>query len=118
MLPKIIVALYPILVFIALVFIFKFFRIRPLTHRRLKIPDVYTVFLVIGLQMFGHHLSSISILPYYFLIISGLALVILMLDLLYYHTFRTRTFFKLWWRITFIITFVIYCAFAIFLLIN
>ncbi|PCS00661.1 DUF3397 domain-containing protein [Lactococcus fujiensis] len=113
MLPKIIAALYPILVFIALVFVFKFFRLRHLTNRRLKIPDVYTLFLILGLKIFSSQLVTISILPYYFLIVSGLALVLLLLDVFYYRAFVFRRFLKLWWRVTFIITFVMYLGFLI-----
>ncbi|MFC4653343.1 DUF3397 domain-containing protein [Lactococcus nasutitermitis] len=118
MLLKIIAILYPILVFIALTFIFKFFRLRKLTHHRLGIPDVFTVFLAFGLQIFSKQFTSISILPYYILIISGLALVLLLLDIFYYKEFYYRRFLKLWWRITFIITFVIYIAFLVVIFIH
>lgn len=118
MLPKIIAALYPLLVFIVLVFVFKYFKLRHLTNRRLKIPDVFIVFLVIGLSIYSNQLASISILPYYFLIISGLALVLMMLDLLYYKNFVFRRFLKLWWRITFIITFIIYISFIVVIFMN
>ena len=101
---KVLMALYPLIVFIALVFIFKFFRLRHLTNRKLKIPDVFTIFLILGMQIF----TSISIIPYYLLIISGLALVLLLLDLLYYKQFTYRRFLKLWWRLTFFITLIIY----------
>lgn len=105
---KVLIALYPLLVFIALVFIFKFFRLRHLTNRKLKIPDVFTLFLIFGMQFFSKNITSISILPYYLLIISGLALVLLLLDLFYYKRFSYRRFLKLWWRLTFFITLIIY----------
>ena len=73
---KVLMALYPLIVFIALVFIFKFFRLRHLTNRKLKIPDVFTIFLILGMQIFSKNVTSISIIPYYLLIISGLALVL------------------------------------------
>lgn len=105
---KVLMALYPLIVFIALVFIFKFFRLRHLTSRKLKIPDVFTIFLILGMQIFSKNVTSISIIPYYLLIISGLALVLLLLDLLYYKQFTYRRFLKLWWRLTFFITLIIY----------
>lgn len=105
---KVLMALYPLIVFIALVFIFKFFRLRHLTNRKLKITDVFTIFLILGMQIFSKNVTSISIIPYYLLIISGLALVLLLLDLLYYKQFTYRRFLKLWWRLTFFITLIIY----------
>ena len=105
---KVLMALYPLIVFIALVFIFKFFRLRHLTNRKLKIPDVFTIFLILGMQIFSKNVTSISIIPYYLLIVSGLALVLLLLDLLYYKQFTYRRFLKLWWRLTFFITLIIY----------
>ncbi len=113
MLPKIIAALYPFLVFIVLVFVFKFFRLRHLTNHRLKIPDFFAFFLAIGLHVFSNQLTGISILPYYLLIISGLALILLLLDLFYYKAFTYHRFLKLWWRISFIITLVIYIGFIV-----
>ncbi|MCL2113196.1 MAG: DUF3397 domain-containing protein [Streptococcaceae bacterium] len=108
MFTKVLIALYPLIVFIALVFIFKFFKLRHITNRKLKIPDVFTIFLILGMQIFSKNATSISVLPYYLLIISGLALVLLLLDLFYYKHFTYRRFLKLWWRITFFITFIIY----------
>lgn len=118
MLSNIIAISYPFLIFIFLVFIFKFFRLRHLTNRHLKIPDVFTIFLAIGLQLFSKKLTGISILPYYLLMISGLAIVLLLLDLFYYKSFAYGKFLKLWWRITFIITFLIYLGFIIVILIH
>lgn len=105
---KVLMALYPLIVFIALVFIFKFFRLRHLTNRKLKIPGVFTLFLILGMQIFSKNVTSISIIPYYLLIISGLALILLLLDLFYYKQFAYRRFLKLWWRLTFFITLIIY----------
>ncbi|GBG96014.1 DUF3397 domain-containing protein [Lactococcus termiticola] len=117
MLIKILMGLYPILLFIFLVFVFKFFRLRKITNYKLKIPDIFTIFLIIGLEIFSKKLAGFGILPYYFLIISGLALVLLLLDLFYYKAFSWFRFLKLWWRITFFITLVIYVGLFIMVLI-
>lgn len=87
---------------------FQVFRLRHLTNRKLKIPDVFTLFLILGMQIFSKNVTSISIIPYYLLIISGLALILLLLDLFYYKQFAYRRFLKLWWRLTFFITLIIY----------
>ncbi|KZK45627.1 putative lipoprotein [Lactococcus cremoris] len=60
------------------------------------------------MQIFSKNVTSISIIPYYLLIISGLALILLLLDLFYYKQFSYRRFLKLWWRLTFFITLIIY----------
>ncbi|PCS02984.1 hypothetical protein RU85_GL001482 [Lactococcus garvieae] len=93
-----------------MVFAFKFLRIRQLTNRKLRIPDIFVLFLVFGLQLFSEQFTAINILPYYFLIISILALVLLLLDLFYFKDFKYKRFFKLFWRITFVITFALYIA--------
>lgn len=56
MLPKIIATLYPLLSWIVLVFAFKFLRIRHLTNRKLRIPDIFVLFLIFGLQLFQSNL--------------------------------------------------------------
>lgn len=116
MLLKIIATLYPFIILGGLVFIFKFFRLRQLTHHKLRIPDVFTFFLILGLTFFSRKLTEISILPYCLLILSGLALILLLLDLFYYKAFDYHRFLKLWWRISFIIIFLIYLAFIIVIL--
>ena len=113
MLPKIFALLYPLIVWIVLVFAFKFLKLRRLTKHRLRIPDVFILFLIYGLHVFSKQFTNLTILPYYFLIISSLALIILLLDLFYYKEFRYRRFLKLFWRIAFIITFVLYIAMII-----
>ncbi len=110
MLPKIIATLYPLITWLILVFAFKFLRIRHLTHRKLLIPDVYILFLIYGLHLFSEQLTAVNILPYYFLIISVLALILLLLDLFYYKAFSYKRFFKLFWRITFVTTLALYIA--------
>ncbi|MEY8458646.1 DUF3397 domain-containing protein [Lactococcus ileimucosae] len=110
MLPKIIATLYPLLTWLVLVFAFKFLRIRQLTRRKLLIADVYVLFLIYGLQLFSEQLTAVNILPYYLLILSILALILLLLDLFYYKAFNYKRFFKLFWRLTFIITLALYIA--------
>lgn len=113
MLPKIIATVYPLITWLILVFAFKFLRIRQLTHRKLLIPDIYVLLLVYGLHLFSEQVTEVSILPYYFLIISALALILLLLDLFYYKDFYYKRFFKLFWRITFVITFALYIAMVV-----
>lgn len=116
MLSKMMIALFPLLVWIVLVLAFKFLHLRKLTNRKLKIPDVFTVFLAYGLYAFSGTFTKINILPYYLLIVSGLSLTLLLLDLFYYRQFKYGRFLKLWWRITFIITFVSYIAMTVVIL--
>ncbi|MCL2677350.1 MAG: DUF3397 domain-containing protein [Streptococcaceae bacterium] len=105
---KILVAAYLILTFVALIFIFKYFKLRKLTKHQLKIPDVWTILLIVGFFLFHHRLGNINFLPWYFFFISGLALILLGLDLFYYKSFALRRFLKLFWRISFFITLAFY----------
>lgn len=108
MLLKILMAAYPLLVFIFLIFVFKFFRLRHITNHKLKMPDIFIIFLIVGLEFFSVKLAGFSALPYFVLVLSGLALVLLLLDLFYYQAFSWIRFFKLWWRISFFITLIFY----------
>lgn len=118
MLPKILIALYPILIFIALVFIFKFFRLRRLFGGRLRIPDVFILFLLFGLYKFSSDLTTLNLTPYLLLVLSSLALFLLLLDLFWFQQFRFRRFFKLFWRLSFFITLFAYIAMVVLRFIN
>ncbi|MDN5413296.1 MAG: DUF3397 family protein, partial [Lactococcus raffinolactis] len=76
---KLLITLYPILIFTVIAIFFNFFRIRK--HLPLNVPDVVTFFLIFGLHYFSRQVTHVSILPYYLLLISAMALILLLLDL-------------------------------------
>lgn len=106
MLMKLLIAAYPILIFILIALFFSYFKIRK--HLPVNVPDVVTVFLIIGLHLFSRQVTQISILPYYLILISSMALVLLLLDLFYYRHFRPKQFVRFFWRVTFFITLLLY----------
>ncbi|WP_172209219.1 DUF3397 domain-containing protein [Pseudolactococcus hodotermopsidis] len=111
MLTNILIALYPLIIFIGVAFIFNFFHIRK--HLPINVPDIVTFFLIFGLHKFSRLVTHISILPYFLLLISAMALILLLLDLLYYREFYAQKFIKLFWRTTFFITLILYLAMTV-----
>ncbi|PCS08522.1 hypothetical protein RU86_GL001547 [Lactococcus piscium] len=71
-------------------------------------PDIMTVFLIFGLHLFSRQVTHISILPYFLMLISIIALVLLFLDLFYNRHFDARHFLHFFWRITFFVTLLLY----------
>ena len=106
MLMKLLITLYPILIFIIIAILFNFFRIRK--HLSLNVPDVVTFFLIFGLHYFSRQVTRISILPYFLLLISAMALILLLLDLFYYRDFSAKKFLHFFWRVTFFMTLLLY----------
>jgi hypothetical protein len=111
MLTNLLIALYPSLVFILVMILFNFFRIRQ--HLPFNVPDVVTFFLIFGLHQFSQRVTHVSILPYYLLLISTLALILLLLDLFYYRDFSARKFLHFFWRTTFFVTFLLYICMVV-----
>lgn len=111
MLTLLCLVLYPILLFILTPLVFKFFRIR--TFSSINIPDVMTFFLIFGLHYFSRKLTHMSIIPYFSLLVSLLAMILLLLDLFYYRAFAAKQFIHLFWRLTFFITLLLYICMVI-----
>lgn len=106
MLIHLLIAFYPILLFILVPLLFKFFKIRQFSS--INVPDVMTFFLIFGLHLFSRQITHVSILPYFLMLVSILALVLLLLDLFYNRHFEAKHFLHLFWRITFFITLLLY----------
>ena len=111
MLTLICLVLYPIILLILMPLLFKFFRIR--TFSNINIPDVMTFFLIVGLHYFSRKLAHISIIPYFSLLVSVLALILLLLDLFYYRYFFFFLFVHIFWRLTFFITLILYICMVV-----
>jgi hypothetical protein len=111
MLTHILIALYPIIMIMLVAVVFRYFKIRQ--HLSLNVPDVVTFLLIFGLHRFSKAIVNISILPYFFMIISAMALILLLLDLFYYRDFSAKKFTKFFWRVTFFITLLLYICMVI-----
>lgn len=99
---KILIVLFPIIVYVVLWLIFHLLRLKRYT--KVHIIDIWTLFLIYGLVIFIKKATSFSFLPYYLMLISAIALVLLILDLFYYQKFKFSKFFKRWWRILYLVT--------------
>ena len=106
MLMKLLITLYPIIIFTLIAIFFNYFRIRK--HLPLNVPDIVTFFLIFGLHYFSRQVTHVSILPYFLLLISALALILLLLDLFYYRDFSAKKFLHFFWRVTFFMTLLLY----------
>ncbi|MCJ1977812.1 DUF3397 family protein [Lactococcus paracarnosus] len=106
MLVHLLIAIYPILLFILILLLFKFFKIRQFSS--INVPDIVTFFLILGLHLFSRQITHISILPYFLMLMSIIALVLLSLDLFYNRHFEAKHFLHFFWRITFFVTLLLY----------
>ena len=107
MIPKIIALLFPIIAVFVLTLIFKFFNIRKYTGIRV-IPDLITIILIIGVAHYSVKFTGASLLPYLGFLVSLMAIIILLLDLFVFRQFNSKSFLKLFWRLTFFLTFGMY----------
>ncbi|GAB2024797.1 DUF3397 domain-containing protein [Lactovum odontotermitis] len=103
---KLLILFFPIIVFVILKLIFRLLKLKRYT--KIKVIDVCLIFLIFGLEGFTKNATGFSILPYYLMLISGIGLVLLLLDLFYYKEFRFAVFFRHFWRILSLVTTVMY----------
>ncbi|WEV45015.1 DUF3397 domain-containing protein [Streptococcaceae bacterium ESL0687] len=111
MILRIFTLAYPLLIIFFLNYLFKFFKIRKFTG--LRVPDIATLFIILGIYLFSLKLTTTSMLPYFLILMSGLGLVILLVDLFYVRKFDRNNFLKLFWRLSFLIAFIMYYMMAI-----
>ncbi|MFV0556295.1 MAG: DUF3397 family protein [Lactovum sp.] len=103
---KIAIVIFPIIIYIILRLIFKLLKIHH--SKKIKISDVLFIFLIFGLNSFMKIARETSLLPYYLMLTSGIALVLLLIDLFYYERFVFPIFFRHFWRVTSLVTFIMY----------
>ncbi|WEV60510.1 DUF3397 domain-containing protein [Streptococcaceae bacterium ESL0729] len=111
MILRIFTLLYPLLIIFILNYLFKFFKIRK--YIGIRVPDIATLFLILGIYLFSLKLTTTSMLPYFIIMMSGLGIVILLVDLFYVRKFDRSNFFKLFWRLAFLASFIMYYMMAI-----
>jgi hypothetical protein len=86
--------------------IFRLLKLRRYT--KIKVIDVCLIFMIFGLESFTKNATGFSILPYYLMLISGIGLVLLLIDLFYHKSFHFSHFFRLFWRIVSMVTMIMY----------
>jgi hypothetical protein len=77
-------------------------------YTKIKVIDVVLIFLIFGLESFTKNATGFSLLPYYLMLVSGIGLVLLLIDLFYYKSFHFAHFFRRFWRIVSMVTMVMY----------
>jgi hypothetical protein len=111
MLINLLIASYPLLVFILVAVAFHLFKLR--TYLPLNVPDIVTFLLILGLHQVSRRVTHVSLLPYFLILLSAMALLLLLLDLFYYRAFSAKKFLYFFWRTTFFITLLLYICMVV-----
>lgn len=85
---------------------------------RLKAPDIATPFLFMGLHEISKDSYGMSILPYFFISILLLGCIVLAFHFVYYKDIQYGRFFKMFWRLVFLLTIILYVVLSVLNLIH
>lgn len=102
--------IYPFLIMFASNFIVKRLSLRE--RAGIRTPDIATFFLFIGLHFLSIESFSVSMMPYVAIIILLIGIGVAIGHARYFGDIQYKRFFKMFWRITFLTTVLLY-AFAI-----
>lgn len=111
---KIVVFLYPVLTLLILGLLFRLLHLRRYT--KIRVTDIWTLFLIYGLNTFFQTATGSGLWAYYLLLASVLALVLIAIDVFLRETFNFKDFFKRWWRILYLMTLAMYLCLLVALL--
>ena len=104
--------LFPILVIFACNYLVQ--RLSLYEKIGLKSPDLATFFLFIGLHFLSKELFEISVLPYVLILVLFIGMGVAIGHARYFGDIQYRRFFKMFWRITFLVLIVVYIGLAIY----
>lgn len=74
----------------------------------IKVPDISVPFLFVGMHEISKHISTFSILPYFLLTILLLGIAVVLFQAYRYREIVYGRFFKMFWRMTFLLSVVMY----------
>lgn len=97
---------FPAIVLIAGQFFIKYTGITKFI--KINVADLATAFLIFGIFEITRRLFKVSILPNFFLSLLLLALTIIVFQIFYYQEFFYGKFFKMFWRMTFLFSVLVY----------
>lgn len=98
--------IFPVIVLFACTFLVSTFS---LTERwKIKAPDLAIPFLFIGIHELSKDSYDESIMPYFVISILLLGVAVALFQAYYYGEILYRRYFKMFWRLTFLLTFVLY----------
>jgi hypothetical protein len=108
---KLLILIFPVVSYALPYLVFWFFNLKKYTTVRVR--DIWTLFLMFGLNHFLSSATNIASTPYYALILSGMGLSMLALHLFVYRKFSYPKFFKRFWRATYLVTLAMYLSLII-----
>lgn len=97
---------FPILVTIASILLVRQFKLDE--KYGVKAPDIATPFFFIGIHFVSKETLGHSFLPYVFLMIFLIGMIVAVLLAYQFHAIEYKRYFKVLWRITFLVTLMIY----------
>ncbi|QIL45587.1 DUF3397 domain-containing protein [Vagococcus coleopterorum] len=104
--------IFPVFLFFACQFIIAH---TPLTEKfKIKLPDIMTPFLLMGIQALSIDSFQTSTLPYLLIIMLLIGIGVALGHAYYYGDIQYRRFFKIFWRIVFLVSVVVYFLMIIF----
>ncbi|WP_438726235.1 DUF3397 domain-containing protein [Enterococcus sp. AZ128] len=108
--------IFPIIVFLASDYIITTFKLKQ--RFNLKTPDITVPFLIVGMHEISKSISSFSILPYFLLTILLLGISVVVFQAYRYREIMYGRFFKMFWRLTFLLSVLVYFILIIASVIN
>ncbi|EOH79000.1 Protein of unknown function [Enterococcus malodoratus] len=108
--------IFPIIVFLASDYIVTTFKLKQ--RFNLKTPDITVPFLIVGMHEISKSISSFSILPYFLLTILLLGISVVVFQAYRYREIMYGRFFKMFWRLTFLLSVLVYFILIITSVIN
>lgn len=108
--------IFPIIVFLGSDYIVTTFKLKQ--RFNLKTPDITVPFLIVGMHEISKSISSFSILPYFLLTILLLGISVVVFQAYRYREIMYGRFFKMFWRLTFLLSVLVYFILIIASIIN
>ncbi len=104
--------IFPIVLFLACNFIIQSFSLGK--KYKLKTPDLATIPLFMGIHSISLDTFHVSAIPYLLILVFLLGVVVAVGQAQYFGDIQYKRYFKMFWRITFLFTIVLYICLIIF----
>lgn len=104
--------IFPVILLFAANFIVKMFSLD--SRFKIKSVDLSVPFLLIGMHEISSNINQNSIVPYALITIFLAGMIIAIVHLYYYREIRYRRYFKMYWRVVFLLTLFLYIVVIIF----
>lgn len=98
--------IFPLIVFLASDYIVTTFKLKQ--RFNLRTPDITVPFLIVGMHEISKSISTFSFLPYFLLTILLLGISVVVFQAYRYREIMYGRFFKMFWRLTFLLSVLMY----------